>query len=425
VWRLSYWLLYGLSGAWFAIRRRLSHSGSVVAGMLVVAAALGVDTTQSLAYQMFALAAAALLVSVVLSRFARLQVEVRRDTPRVVSVGQIFSYPASVRNIGTRPSGPLWLFEDAADPRPSFDEFRRLRFPSYRGWWRLVAQAQIADMQSPVLPPLEPGASAEARIDAVAYRRGTLILHGVTVAQNEPFGLIRRLARVAQPGKITVLPRRYALPPVNLPGSRRYQHGGVTLSQSVGDSEEFISLREYRPGDPLQRIHWKSFARAGQPVVREYQDEFFERHALVLDTFGPAGEIFEEGVSVAASFACTLDTQECLLDLLFVGAQPHCFTAGRGQLPSAQLVEILSGVRPCTDKPFQSLVDSVLARRASLSGSILILLAWDEARRALVERLRTSVPLKVLVVARSDFDGRPAWLRLLRLGKIQEDLAKL
>ena len=46
-----------------------------------------------------------------------------------------------------------------------------------------------------------------------------------------------------------------------------------------------MSLRDYRPGDPLQRIHWKSFARTGDPVVREYQDEFFERHALILDTF--------------------------------------------------------------------------------------------------------------------------------------------
>jgi uncharacterized protein (DUF58 family) len=91
----------------------------------------------------------------------------------------------------------------------------------------------------------------------------------------------------------------------------------VSLAASVGDSEEFLALRDYRPGDPLQRVHWKSFARTGKPVVKDYQDEFFERHALVLDTGSLAGEdaAFEDAVALAASFVYTIDTQECLLDL--------------------------------------------------------------------------------------------------------------
>ena len=44
-------------------------------------------------------------------------------------------------------------------------------------------------------------------------------------------------------------------------------------------------MRDYRPGDPLRRIHWKSWAKTGRPVVKEYQDEFFVRHGLILDTF--------------------------------------------------------------------------------------------------------------------------------------------
>src|SRR5206468_1933896 len=83
-------------------------------------------------------------------------------------------------------------------------------------------------------------------------------------------------------------------------GARKYQRGGIALISSVGDSEEFASLRDYRPGDPLRRIHWRSVARVGRPVVREYQGEFFVRHALVLDTFAgrPESHVFEEAVSV-------------------------------------------------------------------------------------------------------------------------------
>ncbi len=77
--------------------------------------------------------------------------------------------------------------------------------------------------------------------------------------------------------------------------------------------------------------------------MKEFEDEFFVRHALVLDTFDeePNSELLEEAVSVAASFACTALTQESLLDLLFVGNQSYCFTAGRGLGYADQMLEIL------------------------------------------------------------------------------------
>jgi uncharacterized protein (DUF58 family) len=231
-----------------------------------------------------------------------------------------------------------------------------------------------------------------------------------------------------RPDRVVILPRRYAVPGIALPGSRRYQQGGVANAASAGESGEFMGLREYRPGDPLQRIHWKSFARLGEPVVREFEGEFFERHALILDTFPeePRPEAFEEAVSVAASFACALDTQESLLDLLFVGAQSWCYTAGRGQLQPGQLVEILAGVQPCTDKPFRSLIENVMARRATISGCILILLDWDEERRQFARSLRASgIPVLTLVVSARDPGELPAGTHRLVPGRVQEGLAAL
>lgn len=188
-----------------------------------------------------------------------------------------------------------------------------------------------------------------------------------------------------------------------------------------------MSLRDYRPGDPLQRIHWKSYARSGKPVVKEYQDEFFERHALALDTFTERdGAVFEEAVSLAASFACTVDTQESLLDLVFVGTQSHCYTTGRGQLRPESLLEVLAAVHAAGGAGFRRLHDAVMARRAALSGCILILLAWDEARQALVRALQQSgLPLKVLLVSERDVEAAPGWLHVLVPGKIQEGLARL
>src|SRR5262249_52154644 len=161
--------------------------------------------------------------------------------------------------------------------------------------------------------------------------------------------LFRGFARVSLPQTVLILPKRYPLPEFALPGTHKYQQGGVAFAASVGESEEFVSLRDYRPGDPLRHVHWRSSARTGRLVVKEFEDEFFVRHALVLDTFATPeqGLAFEEAVSVAASFVSTVETQESLLDLMFVGAQAVCCTTGRGVSNAEHALGILASVQPC------------------------------------------------------------------------------
>src|SRR5688572_3988237 len=132
----------------------------------------------------------------------------------------------------------------------------------------------------------------------------------------------------------------------------------------------------------MRRIHWRSWAKAGRPVVKEFQDEFFVRHALILDTFIEPDNTaaFEEAVSVAASFACTIDTQESLLDLLFIGPQAFCFTIGRGVAHTDQMLEILASVAPSPEKPFTALDQLVVEHASSVSGCICVFLKWDESR---------------------------------------------
>ena len=429
MWRLIYRLLHALSGLFFWFRKRVAPAGKIAVGVAIIAAALGVDTGQTMAYQIFALAVIALVVALLVAKTLRPRVEVERTAPRLVTAGQSFRYRVSIRNASDRAAGGLTLIEDPVDPRPSLAAFRAsARLPSYRGWWRLVTRARRVLLEEARVPELQSGERIVVEVQGHARRRGTFEFTGASVAQADPLGLMRAVVHVSTPGSIVVLPRRYALNPAALTGARRYQHGGVSLASSVGDSGEFIGLREYRPGDPLQRIHWKSFARLGEPVVREFQDEFFERHALVLDTFaGPrAHEAFEEAVSVAASFACTLDTQESLLDLLFVGAQAFSFTAGRGQLQVDTLVEILAGVLPCTDRPFADLAQTLLSRREALSGCILILLDCDAPRVDLVRRLQLAgVALRVLLVTADAAVQVPAGWHWLQPGRIQEGLARL
>jgi uncharacterized protein (DUF58 family) len=171
--------------------------------------------------------------------------------------------------------------------------------------------------------------------------------------------------------------------------------------------------------------------------VKEFEDEFFMRHALILDTFTqrPYSDEFEEAVSVAASFACTVVTQESLLDLLFVGPQAYCFTAGRGLAHSDQMLEILASVRPCADKAFGALEHLVVDHVGVVSGCICVLLAWDPERMELVRKLRAlGLPVLVLIVRRpgdtrslepGPMQDQPDRLHSLEVGQIEEGLARL
>jgi uncharacterized protein (DUF58 family) len=217
----------------------------------------------------------------------------------------------------------------------------------------------------------------------------------------------------------------------------KYQAGGIALASHVGQSDEFVALRDYRHGDPLRHIHWRSWAKAGKPVVREFEDEFFVRHALVLDTFNdhPRTDVFEEAVSVAASFAYSVRTQESLLDLLFVGPESYCFTAGRGLARSDQMLEILASVQTCRDHRFLELQDLVLNHVTLVSGCICIFIAWDNERQKFVEKLvALGVPVLVLVIVprahRGTLDAGPlrddpGQFHVLEVGKIEAGLAKL
>jgi uncharacterized protein (DUF58 family) len=178
-------------------------------------------------------------------------------------------------------------------------------------------------------------------------------------------------------------------------------------------------------------------AKIGKPVVKEYQDEFFVRHALILDTFQktPYSEIFEEAVSIAASFACSIQTQESLLDLMFVGAQTYCFTSGRGLAHVDKMLEILASVQPCKDRPFSTLPPLVMERASLLSGCICVLLSWDEERKSLIGMLKAlGIPVLVLVVTDDKvsqplgpgpMETDPGSLHMLQVGKIEEGLARL
>jgi uncharacterized protein (DUF58 family) len=427
--------------------RRVTLAGWMVLGGTVAAAALGADTNASFCYQTFSLLACVVIISAACTPFGRPKISVQRSLPKFGAVGEPLRYRLQVANQSHRTENALQLIEELPDPRPSFHEFASTPEPGEEGrnWldrtygyyrWRwLMGRNRHAQIHELSVPDLPGGTECWIEAELTPLRRGVLRLTGTTVACPDPFGLFRSLRKIPGRQSVLILPKRYPISPLGLPGSMRYQLGGVSLASSVGESEEFVALREYRPGDPLRRMHWKSFAKLGKPIVKEHQDEFFVRHALVLDTFGgpPEEEIFEGAVSVAASLAYTVQNQDSLLDLMFIGPEAYCFTSGRGVGHLDRVLEVLASVRLCREKEFGALEGLVFSHAADLSGCLCVFLRWDEPRRRLVgQLLARGVPLRVFVVTADDEEVPPGPMavqpdnfHVLPAGRLAEKLATL
>lgn len=427
------------------VRRRFTATGLALLGALLIIIPIAFDADNNVAYQILCLLVALLLIAFGFGGWFRWQFEVRRTLPRFGTVGAPFHYQVNIRNTGRKTQAGLTFVETLADVRPPMAEWmafqraeeRRLRRIAI--WKRKVRHPfRVAHVNNVKIPSLSPGQSADVKVELTPLRRGPMRFQSATIGRDDPLGLFRALAKRPLPQSLTILPKRYFIPPVVLPGTMKYQQGGVAMASSVGQSDEFVSLRDYRRGDPYRHIHWRSWAKTGHPIVKEYEDEFFVRHALVLDTFAtdPYSEVFEEAVSVAASFACTVQTQESLLDLLFVGTDAYCFTAGRSLGHADQLLEVLASVSARFDGArFTSLETLVLEHAASVSGCICVFVAWDEPRQKLVRKLRTfGVPLLVLVVAEPAVARKidpgpmredPQYFRVLEVGTVEKTLAEL
>jgi uncharacterized protein (DUF58 family) len=405
---------------------------------------MGIDTENTVAYQAFTPLLFLLVFAMVFSWHFRARFSIRRFLPRFGTAGRPLTYTVLLKNTSSRTQSDLVLFDDLTDPRPRFNEWKAVqladekRLRSFRIGKnrRRATPLKVASIKSAAIPSVRPGEETEVKIEVMPLKRGVLSFQSVTLARPDPFGLFRAFCKTQLASNLLVLPKRYPLPDFAMPGATRYQEGGVALASNVGQSEEFVALRDYRRGDPLRHIHWRSWAKAGKPIVKEFEDEFFVRHALVLDTFtsNPRSEAFEEAVSVAASFACTIPVQETLLDLLFVGSKAYCFTAVRGVAHGDQMLEILASVLPCADKPFQTLEHLVFNHVEQLSGCICVLLAWDAPRREFVKKLQSEgVPLLVLVVTEAGESGKiktdsahgPERFKVLEVGRIEDGLAAL
>ncbi|TDC35439.1 DUF58 domain-containing protein [Micromonospora sp. KC213] len=141
--------------------------------------------------------------------------------------------------------------------------------------------------------------------------RGRYQVGPLVVRMTDPFGLCELTRAFPGTDHLTVIPQVTPLPAIRLPGE--YAGSGDSRARSVAvHGEDDAATREYRRGDDLRRVHWKSTARTGELMVRREEQPWESRATVVLDTraYGHRGDgptaSFEWAVSAAASIAVHL-----------------------------------------------------------------------------------------------------------------------
>jgi uncharacterized protein (DUF58 family) len=346
--------------AGLTVRGRAFLAAGVTA--VVCALALGED---SLTRVGVLVAALPLITAAYIARSRYRLALVRTVTPQLVAAGQPAQVRLTLTNEGRTPSG-LLLLED----RVPYVLGARPRFVLEgigQGWRRHVTYQVRSDV------------------------RGRFGIGPMSVRVTDPFGMVE-LGRAFQTSvPLTVTPRTVPLPSIPLGGAWTGSGDNRPRAFASGSAED-VTVREYRRGDDLRRVHWRSSARVGQLMVRREEQPWQSRATLFLDNRTRAhrgqgiASSLEAAVSVAASAAVHLSQRGFTVRLVTAtGEDPGTAWHFReAELNTGPLLEALAVVLPTAHPQYDT---AWLAESAHGGLVVAVLGAIDGHDQPLLRRM--------------------------------------
>ncbi|MFL5679814.1 MAG: DUF58 domain-containing protein [Chloroflexota bacterium] len=263
---------------------------------------------------------------------------------------------------------------------------------------------------SPVLRnvwTLAPFERVVRRFHVGATRRGVFELGPVRLSAGDLLGRDAALDERAAVDSFLVRPRTIHMTPI----ARRDQWGGLDRAAHGlnEDPSRFAGVREYAPGDPLRRIHHRTSARLGRPMVKRFEPSRDRQFLIALDVQmhdGPSWELgfvendVESLFVVAASLARSLAADRASVGLAaagYTGAETRFAylppSADPGQ--AERVLDLLARLSSHPSAPFDTLL-SRIARVTAPGTTVLVLTGRDP--RTYVRHLRALERLGCAVV---------------------------
>lgn len=270
-----------------------------------------------------------------------------------------------------------------------------------------------------VLPALPRAAVHEQAFPVPTSRRGVVEIGPARTVRADPVGLVRREVVWTDRTQLFIHPRTIGIPSMST-GLIRDLEGSPTRDLAASDVS-FHALREYLPGDERRHIHWRSTARTGRYMVRQFEET--RRSHLVVALSLAAGdyrsaEEFELAVSVTGSLGARAILDARTVSVVASERTPdfakRIVYAVRplSTLSRSRLLDDLAGVEVADAALLITDVARVTADRAT-GVSVAFLICGSGATAAQLRAASTSFPLGVEVLAVvCDADRQPGLRRI-------------
>lgn len=255
----------------FPVRLRITRAGALFAAGTMAVGLAAINTGSNLLYLMVGAMLGFIGVSGWLSEQVIWGVRVEALPPRAVTAGSPARVAYEIEN-------------------------RNKRVPTY------AVELRTPDGGSGFTPMVRPGHAVVVRTERTFPRRGVVPLEEATVITSFPFGLFVKERKIRVSGEVVVWPRRDRQVREPLSGRSGLRAHTLAAGGDAGARGEFRGLREYRPGDDPRDVHWRSTARLGEPLVREYERDTAPSTWICVDLAG-SGDRAEAAAEIAASLA--------------------------------------------------------------------------------------------------------------------------
>jgi uncharacterized protein (DUF58 family) len=247
---------------------------------------------------------------------------------------------------------------------------------------------------------LEGSGEQSFRGEVVLPCRGRYAWGPVTASSGYPFGLARRRVLLVPGEEVIVLPRLGRLHRGRL---RRYLRGADPKRERTrqrpqrhpGAQAEFHGLRDYCAGDSPRLIHWRTSARRGTLMVREFEDMPGENLLLVFDPTLPPGAdpaVFEAALSLAATVCWEWGRRSGERLLLAVGGlRPEVRDGLTTPTHVRKALECLAVQEPSAATDARALLACLAVGRVPSAAVVVVGIGANRLGRMLEQRLRRPV----------------------------------
>lgn len=315
-----------------------------------------------------------------------------------------------------------------------FDEQIEIRNDSKakKLWIQVEDQSGIlSDVQSRIITNLGAGKLRLYQAKVLIQKRGFYSLGPTRLVSGDPLGIFTISRLIPTENHLTVYPHIEHLTNLSLePG---LESGGQNLTvQTTRTTPQAAGVREYYPGDPLNRIHWPITVKKERLMVKEFDEDTQSCVWLFLDAskgsyLHVSGEIppaldwnllplrnrkvyqlprdgFEYAVSVTASLADYFTRSQRALGFAAFGRQLTILPAEKGQRQLQKILKILANLEDAGNMPIQVLIERQI-KNITRGSALLIITAqkYAEMRVCLDTAARWSLRTRVIRIDRDSF----------------------